>query len=207
MTASQFYFPYFFDLDKFNDLLAQFGLSSYLKMDDRIKMGKELVVTKKSFLNFLKHKSTLLIIPFGATLMIQNGKLFYWSTEYNKIDIRRIGLKNLLDTAICESQCIDLSQYLIGHNKFENRLDLVDFVTYVRKEDLKYDQAYYEKFILVFINKDDINLIPFDWFNKSGGDYGYVWPAIAKFDKENFKLYGQGIRMSDFVVDIEKACL
>lgn len=207
MTASQFYFPYFFDLDKFNDLLAQFGLSSYLTMDDKIKMPKELVVTKKSFLNFLKPKSTLLTIPFGATLMIQNDKLFYWSTEYDKIDIRRIGLKNLLDTAISESQSIDLLQYSIGHNKFDNRLDLIDFVTYVRKDDLKYDQDYYEKFILVFINKDDITLIPFDWFNKSGGDYGYVWPAIAKFDKEKNKLYGQGMRMDDFVIDIEKACL
>ncbi len=207
MTASQFYFPYFFDLGKFNDLLAQFGLSSYLTIDDKIKMPKELVLTKKSVLNFLKPKSPLLTIPFGETLMIQNDNLFYWSTEYDKINITRIDLKNLLDSVISKSLRIDLLQYSIGHNKFDNRLDLIDFVTYVRKDDLKYDQAYYEKFILVFISKDDINLIPFDWFNKSGGDYGYVWPAIAKFDKENFKLYGQGMRMSDFVVDIEKACL
>ena len=170
-------------------------------------MPKELVLTKKSVFNFLKPKSPLLTIPFGATLMIQNDNLFYWLTKYDKIDITRIGLKNLLDCVISESLSIDLLQYSIGHNKFDNRLDLIDFVTYVRKDDLKYDQDYYEKFILVFINKDDINLIPFDWFNKSGGDYGYVWPAIAKFDKENFKLYGQGMRMSDFEIEIEKASL
>lgn len=207
MTASQFYFPYFFDLDKFNNLLAEFGLSSYLTMDDKIKMPKELVVTKKNFLNFLKPKSPLLTIPFGATLMVQNDNLFYWSTGYDKIDITRIDLKNPVDTVISSSQKIDLLQYSLGHNKFDNNLDLREFITYVRKENLKYDQDYYEKFVLVFINKNDINLIPFDWFNKSGGDYGYVWPAIAKFDKEKSKLYGQGMRMSDFAIDIEKACL
>jgi hypothetical protein len=207
MTPNQFYFPYFFDLEKFNDLLTEFELSSFVTMDDKTKIPKELVVTKKSILNFLKPKSPLFTIPFGVTLMIQNDYLFYWSTEYNKIDIIRIDLKNLLDATIIESQNINLLRYSIGHNNFDNKLDLIDFITYVRKDDLKYDQAHYEKFMLVFINKDDINLIPFDWFNKSGGDYGYVWPAIAKFDKVNFKLYGQGMRMSDFVVDIEKACL
>ena len=98
-------------------------------------------------------------------------------------------------------------QFSLGHNKIDTGLDLIDFVTYIRKQDLKYDQDYYEKFVIVFINKDHINILPFDWFNKSGGDYGYVWPATAQFDKERNKLYGQGMRMGDFTVDIDKASL
>lgn len=96
-----------------------------------------------------------------------------------------------------------MRQFSLGQNRFDTHLDLDDFVTYVRKENLKYDQNYYEKFVLVFIAKGSITIIPFDWFNKSGGDYGYVWPATAQFEKEKNKLYGRGMRMSNFVIDIE----
>jgi hypothetical protein len=176
-------------------------------MDNKIKIPKELVVTKKRFLNFLKPKLPLLIIPFGTILIIQNNNLFYWTTDYDKINIKRINLKNIFDNVICDYQNIDLLQYSLGHNKFENKLELKDFIMYARKSDLIYDQEYYEQFTLVFINNNDINLIPFDWFNKSRGDYGYVWPAIATFDKEKSRLYGQGMRMSDFKIDIEKNSL
>ena len=93
----------------------------------------------------------------------------------------------------------------MGYHKLDTKLDLIDFITYIRKEDLKYDQDYYERFVIVVINRDDISIIPFDWFNKSGGDYGYVWPAVARFDKDKSKLYGQGMLMADFTLDIEKA--
>ena len=146
-------------------------------------------------------------IPFGATLMVNNDKLFYWSTEYDILNINQIQLTDLTDVNKLKNQKIDLRQFLLGHNKFDTDLEITDFVTYIRKEDLKYDQDYYEKFTLVFISRDDINIIPFDWFNKSGGDYGYVWPATAQFDKERNKLYGQGMRMADFTIDIEKASL
>ena len=155
----------------------------------------------------MKSKSALFTIPFGATLMVQDDKLFYWSTDYDTIDITQIELSALVDTIIKINQKIDLLQFSFGHNKFDTDLDLTDFVTYTRKENLKYDQDYYERFVLVFINKGDINIIPFDWFNKTGGDYGYVWPATAQFDKERNKLYGQGMRMTDFVIDLDKTYL
>lgn len=207
MTPSQFYFPYFFNLDKFNKALSPFGLSSYVTNNDKTKMPEDLIITEKKALSFLKSKTTLLTIPFGATLMVHNDKLNYWSTDYDTLDITQIQLSSLSNTPITTNKKIDLLKFSLGHNKVDTGLDLNDFVTYVRKEDLKYDQDYYEKFVLVFINKDDINILPFDWFNKTGGDYGYVWPATAQFDKERNKLYGHGMRMGDFTVDIDKASL
>ena len=204
MTPTQFYFPYFFNLDKFNKSLSSFGLSAHLTYDERTKMPNNLLINKKSF---FKSTPTLLSIPFGATLMVNNDKLFYWSTEYDILNINQIQLTDLTDVNKLKNQKIDLRQFLLGHNKFDTDLEITDFVTYIRKEDLKYDQDYYEKFALVFISRNDINIIPFDWFNKSGGDYGYVWPATAQFDKERNKLYGQGMRMADFTINIEKASL
>ena len=170
-------------------------------------MPQDLIITEKKALSFFKSKTTLLTIPFGATLMVQNGKLNYWSTDYDTLDITQIQLAKLADTPIIVNRKIDLLKFSLGHNKFDTDLDLNSFVTYIRKENLKYDQEYYEKFVLVFINKDDINILPFDWFNKTGGDYGYVWPATAQFDKERSKLYGHGMRMGDFIIDIDKASL
>ena len=139
--------------------------------------------------------------------MVHNDNLSYWSTDYDTLDINQIQLNNLSDTIQKKNQKINLLQFSLGRNKFVTDLDLTDFVTYIRKEDLKYDQDYYEKFVLVFINKSEINIIPFDWFNKSGGDYGYVWPATAQVDKEKGKLYGHGMRMEDFKIDINRAYL
>ena len=207
MTPTQFYFPYFFNLDKFNKTLSSFGLSSYVTNNEKTKMPQDLIITEKKALSFFKSKTTLLTIPFGATLMVQNGKLNYWSTDYDTLDITQIQLAKLADTPIIVNRKIDLLKFSLGHNKFDTDLDLNSFVTYIRKENLKYDQEYYEKFVLVFINKDDINILPFDWFNKTGGDYGYVWPATAQFDKERSKLYGHGMRMGDFIIDIDKASL
>ena len=207
MTPTQFYFPYFFNLDKFNKTLSSFGLSSYVTNNEKTKMPQDLIITEKKALSFLKSKTTLLTIPFGATLMVQNDKLNYWSSDYDTLDITQIQLSNLSSIPTTTNKKIDLQKFSLGHSKIDTGLDLNNFVTYVRKEDLKYDQDYYEKFVLVFIDKDDINILPFDWFNKTGGDYGYVWPATAQFDKERSKLYGHGMRMGDFVIDIDKASL
>jgi hypothetical protein len=135
--------------------------------------------------------------------MVQESNLVYWKSDYDTLDITQLEL-NRRETDLKPRECkIDLSKLSLGHNKPEVDLDLKDFVTYVRKSDLKYEEEYYERFVFVIINSNDIRLIPFDWFNRNGGDYGYVWPATARIDSDN-KLHGQGMRMSDFQIDIDK---
>jgi hypothetical protein len=199
MTPVQYFFPYFFHLDKFNKELKPFQLYSDVTYDSKTKMPDSLILSNQG------SKDVLLEIAFGTTLMVQEDKLLFWKTDYDLLDISEIQLGNLTGPRNPLNQKIDLLKFNLGHNQIDLDLNLSDFVTFVRKEDLKYQLDYYEKFVIVIINNDDINIIPFDWFNKTGGDYGYVWPATARLDKT--KLYGQGMRMNNFTVELNETCL
>lgn len=201
MTPTQHYFPYFFHVDTFNKDIKLFGLSSFTTINGTTQIPDTLLITRQD------SKDILLTIPFGATLMIEGNKLLYWTTDYDTLDITQVQLLQLGDSTSLLNKKIDLVPLSLGHNTIEIDLDLNNFITYVRREDLKYQQDYYERFVIVIIKNHDINIIPFDWFNKTGGDYGYVWPATARLDIIKCKLYGQGMRMSDFTIDLDKASL
>jgi hypothetical protein len=200
MTEPQHYFPYLFNIDTFNKELKSFCLSSYVTYNSKTELPDDLLISRH------RSKEALLTIPFGATIMVQGDKLFYWKTDYDLIDLTQVNL-NHIDSGNFLNNKIDLASFSVGHNPVNINLDLQNMVTFVRKEDLKYQQDYYEKFTIVIINMGDINIIPFDWFNKTGGDYGYVWPAIARLDTSNCKLYGHGMRMDEFKVQLDKPCL
>ena len=200
MTPTQFYFPYFFILDKFNKTLLPFGLFSYSIYDEETKMPNELIISLKKDLDNLK--SNLLTIPFGSTLMIEMNKLFYWETDTNQINITQVELPTLFENPEILNTKIDLTKLDLGKNNVDTYLETDSLVAYVRKEDLTYQQEYFEKFVIVIIERNQVEMIPFDWFNKTGGDYGYVWPATAQFDRKNNLLYGQGMRMPDFKIAI-----
>jgi hypothetical protein len=199
MTPTQSYFPYFFQLDTFNKELASFDLSSFVTYDEKAQMPESLLLKKQT------SKNPLLTIPFGATIMLERNKLFYWKTDTNLIDIVQVDLLNLNEEPELLNTKIDLSLLQFGKNHVRTYLDVDLLVTYARKESLTYNQDYYENFVIVIVEREQINLIPFDWFNKTGGDYGYVWPALARVD--NGKLYGQGMRMDKFTLELDKACL
>lgn len=195
MTPTQYYFPYFFHLDTFNKELRPFGLAASVTFNSKTEMPDMLMLTKKG------SPDVLYSIPFGATLMVQGDNLLYWKTDYDFLDISQVQLDDIANTTKHLNERIDLLKFKIGHNEFATDLDLRDFVTFVRKEDLTYQLDYYERFVIVVINNHHINIILFDWFNKTGGDYGYVWPATARI--ENSKLYGQGMRMANFTVELD----
>jgi hypothetical protein len=199
MTPTQYYFPYFFHLDTFNKEVKEFGLTTSVTYNSKTEMPDTLLLSRKG------SNDVLLSIPFGTTLMVQADKLFYWKAGYDFLEIIQVQLTDLVNTTKHLNERIGLLKLKIGHNEFATNLDLRDLVTFVRKEDLTYQQDYYEKFAIVIINTSDINIVPFDWFNQIGGDYGYVWPAIARMDKN--RLYGQGMRMANFSVELDKAYL
>jgi hypothetical protein len=199
MTPTQYYFPYFFYLDNFSKEVKPFGLVASVTYNRKTELPDMLMLTRKG------SQDVLCSIPFGATLMVQDEKLFFWKTDYDLLDIIQVRLDDRANTTNHLNQRIDLLKFKTGHNEFATDLDLREVVAFVRKEDLTYQQDYYEKFVIVILNNNDINIIPFDWFNKTGGDYGYVWPATARLEKG--KLYGQGMRMDNFTVELDKACL
>ena len=199
MTPTQYYFPYFFHLDAFNKELASFNVLSFVTYDEKVQVPEGLLLKKKT------SKDPLLKIPFGATIMLERNKLFYWKTDTNLIDIVQVDLFSLNEEPELLNTKVDLSHLQIGKNYVRTNLDVDHLVTYARKEGLTYNQDHFENFIIVIVKREQINLMPFDWFNKTGGDYGYVWPALARVDKG--KLYGQGMRMANFTVDLDKASL
>ena len=139
--------------------------------------------------------------------MVQGDKLFYWQTSNNQIDITQVSLFNLAEEPEIVNTKVDLERLHTGKNTVRTYLDIEYLVTYTRKDSITYDQGYYEKFVILLIKKEQITIMPFDWFNKTAGDYGYVWPATARLDQEKGILYGKGMRMSDFCVKLDKSCL
>ena len=202
MTFKQHYFPYFFDQSQLNKSLEKFGLTTKIVINRRSKMAEKLIIIEKQKFNFLRKEKELLQIPFWTTLMVVDEELIYWNTEEDYVNIVKINLTELRIDLVSQNSKIDISNMDLGNNIYQTYLGLNNFVTFVRKSDLKYNQEYFENFVIMIINETQINLIPFDDFNKKGGDYGYVWPATAAIDVDNKKLYGKGMRMNDFEVKL-----
>ena len=203
MTSEQYYYPYFFNQLNFNDSIKKFGLNSLVIFDKKTELAKELIITKKNRFNLFGKEKELLKIPFGTLLMIVENELIYWKIDEEIIDIVKINLNELNENIQSMNFKIDISKMSLGTNIYQTYLGLNNFATFVRKNDLKYDLPYYESYVIVIIENEKVKLIPYDKFNKLGGDYGYVWPAIAKIDTQNKKLYGKGMRMDDFELELE----
>ncbi|WP_430401180.1 hypothetical protein [Flavobacterium sp.] len=204
MTPEQYYFPYFFNQKELNKSIRKIGLNTLVKFDIKTKMAKELIITKKREFKFFwsSEEKNLLSIPFGTSLMIIDNEIIFWKTETDFIEISKANLLELENEPKIFNTKINISKLEIGQNIFNTELDLNNFVTFLRKDDLKYDQDYYENFVILIINKENVELVPFDTFNKKGGDYGYVWPAIARIDVGKKIIYGKGMRMSDFTIEL-----
>ena len=182
MTSQQYYFPYFFDLTIFNDSLMTFGLFAKQTINSKTQLPDRLDIFQ------IETNNSVLTIPFGVTLTISNDAIIYWTMEYDTIDLTKFNLNLPGDIQGTKTERLDLRQFSLGQNKFKSSLDINELVLFARKTELKYNQDYYEKFVIVVIDLDKIEITPFDWFNKTGGDFGYVWPAVARYDRKNRKL-------------------
>lgn len=192
LTSRQFYFPYFFNERDFRKLISPFNLTTEVKFNEKTKMASEI--------NLKNNNETKLTIEFGQSLMVENGNLTIWSTNKDRLTIKQIELDFESDFKIIE---IEIPKLELGVNQLENNLNLTNFTTYIRSEKIKYDLDYYETFAIILITDNLVELIPFDWFNEKGGDYGYVWPALAQIDT-NGNLIGSGMRMENFKTELRK---
>lgn len=200
MTPKQYYFPYFFNLNSFNKEIKLFGLSSYVKRDDK-GMVQSLAIIRYKLFQSLRSKYDLIEIPFGMTLMVHQDNLLFWKTDYNVIDLFRVNLEKLKHSP---EKLHDKIRIKMSANCYDCKpiIELANFVTYVRMDELKYETDFHEKFAVIIIDNSHIQTIPFDSFNKNGGDCGYVWPATARLDFSTLKIHGQGMRMNDFIIDL-----
>lgn len=208
MSPIQYFFPYFFNQEAFNTQLQQFGLSSYIIYNTDGSLKSVKVIKLGSFQAF-KKLIDYVEMPHWTIFMIQKNKLIYWTTDSNHLKITQVNLSdlNLRDTrplnAELEINTIDNLELAItnlGH--IPGEMVLEDFVTFVRMKEIQYEQDYCDNYGIVRISGTNVSITPFDWFNKKGADYGYVWPAVAQLDESGKKLFGRGMRMADFVVDL-----
>jgi len=193
ITPTQYCFPYFFDELEFKGNIEQFGLQYKLSFDEEKGGYLPLILFNHQDFNLSINYFTYLMFDLNRNLMI-------WNTEEDMINISKMsindGLVNKTDFKI------NLKDLPAGKNKLNADYGLSNFVTYVRKSDIKYELDCYENFAIVIIDNGSINIIPFDWFNKTGGDYGYVWPATAKLNLRSFELAGKGMRIGDFKIQL-----
>jgi hypothetical protein len=193
MTPQQYCFPYVFNEYEFRDAIRLFGLDYEIGFDEKLRMVTSLKLCGKGGFE-------LVIGSFFCLMFNTNGDLLIWKSNEDEIDITRIFFANgEIDKRAFK---ISLNNYKIGENKAQMDYGLSDFVTYVRKSDLKYDLNYYENFCIVIVRAETIDVIPFDSFNKTGGDYGYIWPATARLDFEHNEIKGKGMRMADFTIQL-----
>jgi hypothetical protein len=111
MTPTQYYFPYFFDLDTFNKEVKQFGLTTSVTYNSKTEMPDILLLNKKD------SNDALVSIPFGATLMVQADKLFYWKTGYDFLEITQVQLTDIVNTTKQLNERIGFLELKIGHNE------------------------------------------------------------------------------------------
>lgn len=189
---------------EFNNSIEKYGLNTLVTFDKKTEMATELIITKRERFNFFRKEKQILKIPFHTKLMIVDDELIYWNINEEIIDIVKINLIELSQNIESMNSKIDISKMDLGNNTYQTYLGLNNFVTFVKKENLKYDREYYENYVILIINNENIKLIPFEEFNKTGGDYGYVWPAIARIDVEKQILFGSGMRMGNFELKLNK---
>jgi hypothetical protein len=204
MTPDQFYFPYFFSHNEFNKLLKRHGLSS-CTTSEKTQIPEILHIRKRQSFPYLTIEPVLLSIGFGNTIMIEEQYIFYWKTDEDIIDIHQVYLPNIFSNLEVLHTTIHLNDLSLGLNNATTNIKTKGLVTYARKNSLKYDLPFSENFVVAIIKPNSIELIPFDFFNKKGGDYGYIWPATARVDLDSMSLSGKGMRMADFEVTLNKA--
>jgi hypothetical protein len=219
-------FPYFFSAESFNLRWKDANLSLIPVQDVKTNVADYLRIETESneilgligFWNYLKpideskficyntydlDKEFLCHIEFIDTALLKPIPKVMSNHEY---------LKGSHNDRFFNGTTIKISipsNLKIGINPFtfpENLKEVSEFTVIATKDDIYEDQQmaqYWEKYVLLLLrpNLSEIEVICMDWFNKSEVDHGYVWPARIGRSSVDNKLYGEGMRMSSFVLD------
>lgn len=193
ITPIQYCFPYFFDEYNFKRNIEKKGIQCKLNFDTKTRLFNSLSI-------FNHHNFNFSVSCFTNLMFDLSGNLIIWNTEEDTINVSQIKMNNGVINKF--EFKIGLKELHIGKNELSTNYDLSNFVTYVRKSGIEYGFDYAENFAIVIINNSSIDIIPFDWFNKRGGDYGYVWPATAQLNLATLELTGKGMRMENFSIQL-----
>jgi hypothetical protein len=192
-------FPYFFDLKKIRLTWRDEKLTAETMNDPKLKMW--------SYCYFEANGETIGVINFWTNL---------FSTEHLRPiknlqeSIKQMKEKNLPFLFDGDSSQIVVSiNVKPGLNDFifpEEYKEIDELAFFSTKDELYLDQLpgiYWANYVLVILRpqKNEMEIIPLDWFYKSGDHFGYVWPARIARSKIDNRFYAQGIRMANFILD------
>ncbi len=207
MTPIHYHFPYFIELSKFNaDLAPQRWVARIMppqnKNEGECILLEPIVVSDEA-----GKEIPLLRFDFGIFLMVQRHLLFAWRRYEDGLLIRQYDLREVDPGISMLEEFIDIIATEPGRHSRSTSLTYHHFVTFIRKPNLMVREDWYERYVIVLLHEDFISVIPFDSFNETGGDPLYMWPALASLEVESGKLYGHGMRMGSFDVQLELGML
>lgn len=224
LDDAPYIFPYFFDLSKIKLTWKGEALELRTASDPKLKMwsfcyftvNREILglvnvwtyfkqISKTSFCCFRRvgeDPSLIRFSLFDTEQLHPVGKLIEVSSEMKQKELPFIFSGPRSE--------VDLSTGLeLGIHNFDFPAPfgaIEDLAIFATKEGLYTDQppgTYWSNYVMIILQpgKSQIELLALDWFNKSGDDFGYVWPTRVARSKRDGRFYGQGIRMGNFVLD------
>jgi hypothetical protein len=224
LDEAPFIFPYFFDLKSISLTWHGIKLAQEVVEDPKLKMwsycyfkGNAQILGYVNFWTYFKQFTKTSFCCFrrdDQESFLTHISLFKTEDLIPLQDPKSAALEmkrqNLPFVFSGERSEITVSMKLeLGINEFSfpaEYKEIDELAFFATKQDLYPDrpnETYWADWVLVILwpREDKIEIVSLDWFNKSGDDFGYVWPTRVARSKKDGRLYGQGIRMANFVLD------
>lgn len=201
MTPYQYHYPYFIQIERFNeDLLATGWKARIVPPSDK---HEEYLVIERQNIDPAQQSMHSLRIDFRTFLMVSGQMLYAWTRYADGLEIRQYQLDQADIQATRIIDFVETGPLVTGIQPHPNKLSYEHFVTFIRKPDLVTKEDYYEKYVIIYLHGQSVTMIPLDSFNETGGDPLYMWPALAVLDINKGLLHGTGMRMGSFTIPFD----
>ena len=201
MTPLQYHYPYFIQIERFNEDLLATGWKA--RIVPPAGKHEEYLVIERQNIDPAQQSMHALRIDFRTFLMVSGQMLYAWIRYSDGLEIRQYHLdhEDVQSTMIIDF--VEISPLVPGTQPRPTKMSYDHFVTFIRKPDLVTKEDYYEKYVIIYLHGQSVTMIPLDSFNETGGDPLYMWPALAVLDISKGQLHGVGMRMGSFTISLD----
>lgn len=201
LTPMQYHYPHFLDIARLNADLRPWHVQAVVQ-NSETPDSEHLAIKHRDPLSGDLATKPFLVFGPGTFLMVQASRLYAWQKYTNGLLIRQYALDQENIPASLQEDFIDIEKVAPGIHQRKPAVHFDHFVTFIRKPNLVTQEDWYEKYVIVHLHQDRIQIVPLDMLNETGGDPMYVWPALASWSPTKGILYGHGMRMGSFEVSM-----